>query len=501
MNSIKKNILSLLVVSTVLFSCDSFLDEVPDERTQIDNAEKIGELITKAYPEAGYTPFLEPRTDNAGDKGASASENRYNTEMFFWRDVDDIDEDFPVNYWNEAYEAIAQANHALQALEELGGGSEFSHLKGEALLARGYAHFMLVNIWAKTYDPATAGSDLGIPYVDEPENVVIKEYKRNTVKEVYDRIEADLLEGLPLITNEYDVPKFHFNVKAANAFASRFYTFKGEWQKVIDYSSEVLDADPATLIRDWAGLYRTLTYSENLARHTSTDDPANLLLVSGSSLFGRFYGSARYQLTSDVRNELFNANSHPIPTPPNTNVRSWAYRVFGVDLALNLPKYDEYFRFTNASAGIGIPFITYVLFSTDEVLLNRAEAYAMLNQTDKALTDINSFLSVKTNNYDATTDILALDAITSFYAIDSGIYTPFYEISANQLPLIHCVTEFRKREFYNEGLRWFDIRRFNLEVEHEDFVGNKTVLEKEDNRKQLQLPPDAISFGLEPNAR
>ncbi len=501
MNSIKKNILSLLVISTLLFSCDNFLDEVPDDRTQIDNAEKIGELITKAYPEAGYAPFIEPRTDNAGDKGGSASENRYNTEMFFWRDVDDTNADFPVNYWNETYEAIAQANHALQAIEELGGGSEFSHLKGEALLARAYAHFMLVNIWAKTYDPATAGSDLGIPYVDEPENVVIKEYKRNTVKEVYDRIETDLLEGLPLITNEYNVPKFHFNVKAANAFASRFYTFKGEWQKVIDYSSEVLDADPATLLRDYTGFYQTLTYDENLARHTSTDDPANLLLVSGNSLFGRFYASARYQLTSDISNELFTANSNPIPTLPNTSVGSWGYRVFGNDLVLNLPKHDEYFRVTNATANIGFAFVTYVLFSTDEVLLNRAEAYVMLNQTDKAMEDINSFLSVKTQEYDASRDVRTLTDITTFYQVDSGIYTPFYEISADQLPLIHCVTEFRKREFYNEGLRWFDIRRFNLEVTHEDFVGNKMVLEKEDNRKQLQLPPDAISFGLQPNAR
>ena len=49
-----KNILGtlLIAISTVLFSCDSFLDEVPDNRTQIDNAEKIAELLTKAYPEA-----------------------------------------------------------------------------------------------------------------------------------------------------------------------------------------------------------------------------------------------------------------------------------------------------------------------------------------------------------------------------------------------------------------------------------------------------------------
>ncbi|XLL74012.1 RagB/SusD family nutrient uptake outer membrane protein, partial [Myroides odoratimimus] len=38
-------------------------------------------------------------------------------------------------------------------------------MRAEALLARAYNHFMLVNLWAKHYNPATAESDLGIPYV------------------------------------------------------------------------------------------------------------------------------------------------------------------------------------------------------------------------------------------------------------------------------------------------------------------------------------------------
>ncbi|MGK9537118.1 RagB/SusD family nutrient uptake outer membrane protein, partial [Salmonella enterica subsp. enterica] len=82
--------------------------------------------------------------------------------------------------------------------------------------------------------PATAATDLGIPYVTEPETVLIKKYTRNTVEEVYDNIQKDIDEGLKYVTNEYKEPKFHFNKEAGKAFASRFYLIKGNWAKVLE---------------------------------------------------------------------------------------------------------------------------------------------------------------------------------------------------------------------------------------------------------------------------
>ncbi len=487
-------LVGISLLSILIFSCEDSLDEIPDNRTQIDTAEKIGELLTLAYPAATYATFLEPRTDNAEDKGPTADEIRVNTEMFFWRDVNDVDIDFPTNYWNEAYEAIAQANQALASIEELGGGSELNSLKGEALMARAYAHFMLVNIWSKTYDPTTAASDLGIPYVTEPEDIVIKDYTRGTVQEVYEKIEADIIAGLPLVTNDYDIPKFHFNKDAANAFASRFYLFKGDWEKVIQYSNNVLGDAPATLLRDWNGAYDAFTFSEIGNEYSSTTDVSNLLIVSSNSVYFRSYASARYQLSASLATSLFFNRTE-------INNKRWAYPVFGNDLVFNIPKYVEYFRTTNAAAGIGIPFINSVLLSTDEVLLNRAEAYAMLGQTDMAVMDINSFLSKKVDGYDAATDVLTIDQINTIYTVVEGIYTPFYTIEADKLGLIHALAEFRRREFHNEGLRWFDIRRHNLEIIHEDVNENESTLSKTDNRKQLQIPADALSFGLQPNPR
>ena len=59
------------------------------------------------------------------------------------------------------------------------------------------------------------------------------DYDRATVAKVYEEIEADLKLGITLVNDRfYRHPKFHFNKKAAYAFASRFYLHKGEWQGV-----------------------------------------------------------------------------------------------------------------------------------------------------------------------------------------------------------------------------------------------------------------------------
>ena len=47
----KINILGLVIL---LASCNSFLDETPDARTEIDSPEKVQELLVGAYPDALY---------------------------------------------------------------------------------------------------------------------------------------------------------------------------------------------------------------------------------------------------------------------------------------------------------------------------------------------------------------------------------------------------------------------------------------------------------------
>lgn len=496
MKNMKSNIIKFAVLLLVVSSCNDILDETPDNRTTIDSAEKIAELLVGAYPEASYVSFLEPMSDNADDKGSSATvEYRVNQFMYYWEDLDDTDEDTPTFYWNEAYSAIAQANQALASIEELGGGSELNSLKGEALLCRAYAHYMLVNIFSKAYNPNTSGNDLGIPYVTDPETVLIAEYDRGNVLSVYDNIQKDLEAGLPLIKDAYDVPSFHFNKKAASAFAARFYLTIGQWQKVIEQSTKALGNDELGSLRNTLA-YSPLTFAQETALYTSsTLEPANLLMVAGYSLYNRIDARARYQLSPNVVSEIFRSN---------ITGKSWDYSLYSRGGSSNylIPKFQEYFRYTNQAAGIGQPFVTFVLFSTDEALLNRAEAYAMLGQFDNATDDINMILSLKTSGYNPSVDTFTpADIEAESDDVASDLYTPFYAIPTESLPYLQAVLDIKRTVLYNEGMRWFDIKRLNIALEHFDDKGNSELLPKDDNRRAIQIPVAAQSFGIEKNPR
>jgi hypothetical protein len=53
-----------------------------------------------------------------------------------------------------------------------------------------------------------------------------------------------------------------------------------------------------------------------------------------------------------------------------------------------------------------------------------------------------------------------------------------------------------------EGMRWFDILRYNISVQHSSADFKKTViLSANDTRRMLQIPEEAIEAGLEANPR
>jgi hypothetical protein len=54
---------------------------------------------------------------------------------------------------------------------------------------------------------------------------------------------------LKLVSDEYyTVPRYHFNVKAAHAFAARFYLYKREWAKVVEHADQVLSTTDETTL-------------------------------------------------------------------------------------------------------------------------------------------------------------------------------------------------------------------------------------------------------------
>lgn len=486
--------LTLLVLLGLSSSCDDFLSEIPDNRTQLDTPEKISEILVNAYPQANYMEFAETMTDNVFDSGDLTLSTVRNSQNYNWEMQDKTDYDTPSQYWDACYSAIAHANQALDAIEKLGDPTELQPQKGEALLARAYSHFMLVSLFSQRYNPATAATDLGIPYVLEPETVLLKKYNRNSVEEVYKYIKADVEKGLLYVDNNYNQPKFHFNKAAANAFASRFYAITGEWDKVIEVSNE-LGNTPIGELRDYQS-YLDLDFETGTRKYSQESENTNLLIASTSSIYSRTFYLNRFQLTGADRDQLFGSNT-------NLTNQNYLYRPLSYNgqITVFVPKFVEYFKYTNANAGIGEPYDAVILLSNDELFLNRIEAHIMTNQLSLANEEMDYFLSVRIEGYDVAFDKVTQAKVIAKYPVIDNEYTPFYSLTAVQSSYIKAIAEMRRREFIHEALRWFDIKRFALKVTHKAYNQPDNVLAKDDKRKAIQLPLHVTNTGIEKNPR
>lgn len=492
----------IILAAFTLWGCNDFLEQVPDSDidVRINDEESIAELLTGAYPKASYIPFLEPRTDNV-EMRENGTHTQLNEEMFYWEDDNQEDIDTPLNYWNNCYKGIAQANKALELLKKYPKTNRIKALYGEAFMLRAYLHFMLVNIWAEPYGNSNLSP--GIPYITKPEKHAIVKYKRGTVNEVYDKIEADLKRGISLISDQYyKHPKYHFNKKAAYAFASRFYLMKADWEKVVAYADYVLGADPKTMLRNWADYSQQFEFqrAQLFSRYTSPNEPANLLLTTTESRWARQMPTDRYGATKQTVEQIFNKRGIEGSDFNKIHLETtYAFRFSPSPIANGkyIAKFDE--LSTSESIGLrprGI-YVTNILLTADEVLLNRMEAYAMLKQYDKA---INDYLQLMQGKYGFMPTV-ERDIYMRTSENNYDVYTPFYGMTLKQLALIKLFTDFRQKEFFAEGLRWFDIRRFHLSVTRATKSKYYFPLEKDDPRKVMQIPIEAQNNGLTPNPR
>jgi hypothetical protein len=93
----KKNIfISALTVVFALTSCNEWLDVMPDNRAEVDTAEKVRKLLVSAYPENSFTYYGELASDNVDDMGSSATyHHRIWEQMYKWEEVTETSNEDP----------------------------------------------------------------------------------------------------------------------------------------------------------------------------------------------------------------------------------------------------------------------------------------------------------------------------------------------------------------------------------------------------------------------
>jgi len=530
-----KNIIykgSLMLASVaILASCSDQLDTLPDNRTTLDTPKKIAGLLVTAYPDRTPTLFNEWMSDNTDYMGAQNSQgNRGGDQYFFWQEQTEGGNDSPEMVWMLYYEGVYKANEALAAIEEQGGPKNdiLRNSKGEALLIRAYDHFILANEFCRPYNGKTSTKDAGLYYATgiADFSAAAEQSNRGTVADVYSKIAADIEAGIPLLNDTYEVPKYHFNKQAAYAFATRFYLYYEKWEKAKEYADKLLGSNPAASLRDYRALQAMpLSKSDQAVKsaeaYCSASADCNLLVQTSVSNAGMalapWLTSKRYTLTNYLsETELFQSNNI-WGTSSNLIWKPFTVNSGENNFAL-LMKLPREFEIRNTTTGSGYLRTLNVDFTMDEALLNRAEAEIMLGQNDAACADMTIWMK----NFFNTNVTLTPTSVQTYFKTVSYAYadaakmvpsfkkhiSPRFTIDAEgsvQESLLQCLLNFRRIETVHQGMRWMDIRRYNIEIPRR-LIGangrpsqNLDWLEKDDPRQVVQIPQSIREAGVAGN--
>ena len=530
-----KNIIykgSLMLASVaILASCSDQLDTLPDNRTTLDTPKKIAGLLVTAYPDRTPTLFNEWMSDNTDYMGAQNSQgNRGGDQYFFWQEQTEGGNDSPEMVWMLYYEGVYKANEALAAIDEQGGPKNdiLRNSKGEALLIRAYDHFILANEFCRPYNGKTSTKDAGLYYATgiADFSAAAEQSNRGTVADVYAKIAADIEAGIPLLNDTYEVPKYHFNKQAAYAFATRFYLYYEKWEKAKEYADKLLGSNPAASLRDYRALQAMpLSKSEQAVKiaeaYCSASADCNLLVQTSVSNAGMALApwliSKRYTLTNYLsETELFQSNNI-WGTSSNLIWKPFTVNSGESNFAL-LMKLPREFEIRNTTTGAGYLRTLNVDFTMDEALLNRAEAEIMLGQNDAACADMTIWMKnffntnvtltpTSVQTYFKTVPYAYADAAKMVPSFKKHI-SPRFTIDAEgsvQESLLQCLLNFRRIETVHQGMRWMDIRRYNIEIPRR-LIGangrpskNLDWLEKDDPRQVVQIPQSIREAGVAGN--
>lgn len=536
-----KNRYPIVVISALsaLFaaSCNDYLDETPDNRTELDSDDKITRLLTSAYPKTTYALYTNYMSDDHDDIGTGYGDmsnyETFMTQAWNWEHItEESDDDAPKSTWESHYTAIAVANQALDAIAGLGNPSSLDAQRGEALICRAYAHFRLVNLFCQHYSEEFGATDLGIPYSESPETEVSPVYSRGTVKDVYEKIDRDIEEGLPLIDdNIYSVPKYHFNRLAATAFAAEFNLYYRRYDKAIEYANVVLGNNPEVMMRDLSSWRNTTLLPADVdvrgMAYINATENANLLLMTCNSSLGlttsNYYYGKRYLYNVYIsNNEVLNSKS-VLWTTETVDINTFLLPCFGfastpvMYTRLNIP---YIFEMTDPVAETGFSHSVLPVYTTENSLLVRAEANVMKANPDyaAAMADINlwvrkhvvaAYQAPKTEqqvaDYYGGLAYYTSTAPTTRKKLNPEV--PFAD--AKQEAFIHALLHLRRIEFFGEGQRWFDVKRYGIEITRRQFRyvnGQPSVTEEDklaprDPRRAIQLPVGVIAAGMEANPR
>ncbi|EDM36888.1 putative lipoprotein [Pedobacter sp. BAL39] len=433
-------IIKLAAVALVVLSassCKKYLDIEPAGRVIPKTTEDFRGLLTSAYNFfPAHKSLLAVRTDELLMDEYATGFPAYK-DIYAWNDndADGLTSSMP---YTAFYTSIFNANHVIAEVEkEAGVSPETAQIKGEAYLLRAYAHFELLNLYAKPYNAGTAATDRGIVLslaIDLEQN-----YKTATVAEVYAQILADIEAGRQLlnVTNFDAGFNYRFTKRAAAALTARVYEFKGDWANALASSQQALalNGDLEDLNVTGAVLPNNYRSKENIMSMEKAFDAG----VTNTSMISDHLLNI-YDQANDLRYPMYFG------------------RAFGNTVSLK------------------------GAFNENKISFRNGELY--LIQAEAALQSDNLALALK-----SLLDLKVKRLKPAYYQTEAT------RISALAKPaLLQEILNERERELALEGHRWYDLRRYGQpELVHSFENGSSYTLQKNDPKYTIRFPREAVA--------
>lgn len=335
--------------------------------------------------------------------------------------------------WGRLYKHIASVNVILDKVEEFTHDTEEDRniIRGQSHFLRATYYYLLVNFYAKPYDPISAATDLGVPLKLTP-YVEDVDYKRSSVDSVYKQIVSDLKLAINYLDGYEPTTVRRATKSAAQLFLSRVYCYMGQWDLVPALCEAVLAREKYQL--------KDLTVTKDTG-WIDVKSP-EIIFSQGSHttnfVFAGEYkktGIAGYRISEGLR-QIFAEN----------NDKRWTIAVDTVEadgLISYIPRKmrtsmpNEEFSFVSDN----------FTFRISEAYLNLAEALAMIGREGEARERLEKLMKTR---------IVDLAPIT--------------ESGEN---LIRLIRKERRREFAFEGQRWFDLRRYAVSPKYPETTSIK----------------------------
>lgn len=450
----KKITIILTVLGLMLItSCEDFLDVKPSNyaasETSITNAADakvaINGLMRKMTSSLYYGRNFVIYGDAKGGDFAIRSQGRGSD--YYYSFNHSATSNSGSGFWEQIYNCILQANNLILNIEKMEaedrGSVALSEYKGMALTARALMYFDLVRLYGKMYNMDKAS--YGVPLILEPLDASAQP-TRASVEDVYAQILTDLTTSAPLLSK--NKVNGYINYYTNKAIEARVHLFKDDFTASLAAAEEVINSGKYSLYSNtaWIGSWATTFGSESifeLAIYPAEGDLTSSSLGYYLLRLAKVTGAMGWFMASDYW--IARMNQDP------TDIR-WG--VMDYDESSNT-RFGSCLKYVGGSAMNGDKAsrsaVNIKVIRLSEMYLIAAEAALRLPTPDK---------------------VKAADYLNQIRKRSPGLAA-----ATDANVTVDMIIDEKSKEFFAEGLRYFDMLRLNKTIEFNDeFISPAVVI-------------------------